>query len=149
MCHRYDSGLSRGHTRDSVDARHGAQTGPVPSELRDRDDRALDDEVVWGDTDEEVLLKKCTCTGGRDLLVPAAVSRAKREEVADESVSRVSHCGCSLLPIAFQNREYANIYITFKCWRPAISRIAIISTSFITQDGTSFRILKAQSIRPN
>jgi hypothetical protein len=38
-------------------------------------------------------------------------------------------------------------YKTLKYWRPAINRIATIRTSFITQDGTSFRILKPQSIR--
>ena len=41
------------------------------------------------------------------------------------------------------------VYMIPKYWRPPISRIATISTSVITQDGTSFRILKAQSIRTN
>jgi hypothetical protein len=48
-----------------------------------------------------------------------------------------------------ESSKHNYIYMTPKYWRPPISRIATISTSVITQDGTSFRILKAQSIRTN
>jgi len=44
---------------------------------------------------------------------------------------------------------FCRLYIKLKCWSPAISRIATTSTSFMTQDGTSFRIRNAQSICSN
>ena len=47
-------------------------------------DDILYDEVVWMDTDERIVVKKRTRTGGRGMLVPDDTADAKREEIAEE-----------------------------------------------------------------
>jgi bifunctional DNA-binding transcriptional regulator/antitoxin component of YhaV-PrlF toxin-antitoxin module len=47
------------------------------------------DEVVWIDTEEGIIVKKRTRTGGRGMLVPDDVSDEKREEIAEELEQRI------------------------------------------------------------
>ncbi|MFD1588345.1 AbrB/MazE/SpoVT family DNA-binding domain-containing protein [Halorientalis brevis] len=61
----------------------------IPKELREKYDLEPGDEVVWMDTEEGIVVKKRTRTGGRGLLVPDEISTEKREEVADELSQRV------------------------------------------------------------
>ncbi|MDG5761703.1 AbrB/MazE/SpoVT family DNA-binding domain-containing protein [Natronococcus sp. A-GB1] len=61
----------------------------IPKELREKYDLEPGDEVVWVDTDEGIVVKKRTRTGGRGLLVPDETSAEKREEVADELNQRL------------------------------------------------------------
>lgn len=61
----------------------------IPKELRDKYGLEPGDEVVWVDTDDGIVIKKRTDTGGRGLLVPDETSKAKREEVADELRKRL------------------------------------------------------------
>ena len=51
-------------------------------------DDILYDEVVWMDTDERIVVKKRTRTGGRGMLVPDDTADAKREEIAEELSQR-------------------------------------------------------------
>ena len=55
----------------------------IPKELREKYDLEPGDEVVWMDTDDGIVVKKRTRTGGRGLLVPEDVSDEKREAVAE------------------------------------------------------------------
>jgi AbrB family looped-hinge helix DNA binding protein len=61
----------------------------IPHELRKKYDLEPGDEVVWMDTDEGIVVKKRTRTGGRGMLVPDDTSDAKREEIAEELGQRV------------------------------------------------------------
>ncbi|MFU8870192.1 AbrB/MazE/SpoVT family DNA-binding domain-containing protein [Natronococcus sp.] len=61
----------------------------IPKELREKYDLEPGDEVVWVDTDEGIVVKKRTRTGGRGLLVPDETSAEKREEIADELNQRL------------------------------------------------------------
>lgn len=61
----------------------------IPKELRDKYGLEAGDEVVWVDTDDGIVIKKRTDTGGRGLLVPDETPKAKREEVADELRKRL------------------------------------------------------------
>lgn len=61
----------------------------VPKELREKYDLEPGDEVVWVDTEEGIVVKKRTRTGGRGLLVPDETSAEKREEIADELNQRL------------------------------------------------------------
>ena len=61
----------------------------IPKEIRDKYDLDPGDEVVWIDTEEGIIVKKRTRTGGRGMLVPNDLSEEKRREVADELGERV------------------------------------------------------------
>jgi len=55
----------------------------IPHELREKYDLNPGDEVVWVDTDEGIVVKKRTRTGGRGMLVPDDTPANKREEIAE------------------------------------------------------------------
>jgi len=61
----------------------------IPHELREKYDLQPGDEVVWMDTEEGIVVKKRTRTGGRGMLVPEGTSAEKREEIAAELGQRV------------------------------------------------------------
>ncbi|WP_123620813.1 AbrB/MazE/SpoVT family DNA-binding domain-containing protein [Halorubrum sp. CSM-61] len=61
----------------------------IPKSLREKYDLAPGDEVIWMDTDEGIVVKKRTRTGGRGMLVPEDTSREEREAVAEELAERV------------------------------------------------------------
>jgi AbrB family looped-hinge helix DNA binding protein len=61
----------------------------IPKEIRDKYDLDPGDEVVWIDTEEGIIVKKRTRTGGRGMLVPDDLSEEKRKEVADALGERV------------------------------------------------------------
>jgi len=61
----------------------------IPKELREKYGLNPGDEVVWMDTDEGIVVKKRTRTGGRGMLVPEDTPEAKREAVAEELEQRV------------------------------------------------------------
>ena len=61
----------------------------IPKSLREKYDLAPGDEVIWIDTDEGIVVKKRTRTGGRGMLVPDDTSREEREAVAEELAERV------------------------------------------------------------
>ncbi|WP_128905084.1 AbrB/MazE/SpoVT family DNA-binding domain-containing protein [Halorubrum amylolyticum] len=61
----------------------------IPKSLREKYDLAPGDEVIWLDTDEGIVVKKRTRTGGRGMLVPDDTSREEREAVAEELAQRV------------------------------------------------------------
>ena len=61
----------------------------IPKELREKYDLEPGDEVVWVDTDEGIVVKKRTRTGGRGMLIPDDTSDEKREEIAEELGQRV------------------------------------------------------------
>lgn len=61
----------------------------IPHELREKYDLEPGDEVVWMDTDEGIIVKKRTRTGGRGMLVPDDTPDEKREEIAEELGQRV------------------------------------------------------------
>lgn len=61
----------------------------IPKVLREKYDLAPGDEVIWMDTDEGIVVKKRTRTGGRGMLVPEDTSREERESVAEELAQRV------------------------------------------------------------
>lgn len=61
----------------------------IPKEIRDKYDLDPGDEVVWIDTEEGIIVKKRTRTGGRGMLVPDDLSEEKRKEVADVLGERV------------------------------------------------------------
>lgn len=61
----------------------------IPKELRDKYGLEPGDEVVWVDTDDGIVVKKRTDTGGRGLLVPGDTSEATRQAVADELRKRL------------------------------------------------------------
>jgi AbrB family looped-hinge helix DNA binding protein len=61
----------------------------IPKELREKYDIEPGDEVVWIDTDEEIVVKKRTRTAARGLLVPDDTPEEKREEVAEELTRRL------------------------------------------------------------
>lgn len=61
----------------------------IPKELREKYDLEPGDEVVWMDTDEGIVVKKRTRTGGRGLLVPEDTPTDKREEIAEELGQRL------------------------------------------------------------
>lgn len=56
----------------------------IPKELREKYDLEPGDEVVWLDTDEGIVVKKRTRTGGRGMLVPDETPDEKREAIAEE-----------------------------------------------------------------
>ena len=61
----------------------------IPKELRKKYNLEPGDEVVWVDTDEGIVVKKRTRSGGRGMLVPDDTSDKKREEIAEELGQRV------------------------------------------------------------
>jgi len=61
----------------------------IPKELREKYDLEPGDEVVWVDTEDGIVVKKRTRTGGRGLLVPDETPAEKREEIADELNQRL------------------------------------------------------------
>jgi AbrB family looped-hinge helix DNA binding protein len=61
----------------------------IPKSLREKYDLAPGDEVIWMDTDEGIVVKKRTRTGGRGMLVPDDTSQEEREAVAEELAQRV------------------------------------------------------------
>lgn len=61
----------------------------IPKELREKYDLEPGDEVIWKDTDEGIVVKKRTRTGGRGMLVPDDLSAEKREEIAAELSDRL------------------------------------------------------------
>jgi AbrB family looped-hinge helix DNA binding protein len=61
----------------------------IPKELRDKYDLKPGDEVIWIDTEDGIVVRKRTRTGGRGMLVPDDLSDEKRKEVADALSERV------------------------------------------------------------
>jgi AbrB family looped-hinge helix DNA binding protein len=61
----------------------------IPKSLREKYDLAPGDEVIWMDTEEGIVVKKRTRTGGRGMLVPEDTSREEREAVAEGLAQRV------------------------------------------------------------
>jgi AbrB family looped-hinge helix DNA binding protein len=61
----------------------------IPKDLREKYDLEPGDEVVWIDSDEGIVVKKRTRTGGRGMLIPEDISDEKREEVAEELSKRL------------------------------------------------------------
>lgn len=61
----------------------------IPKELREKYDLRAGDEVVWMETDEGIVVKKRTRTGGRGMLVPDDIPDEKRREVAEGLSERV------------------------------------------------------------
>ena len=61
----------------------------IPKELREKYDLEPGDEVVWVDTDDGIVVKKRTRTGGRGLLVSDDISENEREAIADELSQRL------------------------------------------------------------
>jgi AbrB family looped-hinge helix DNA binding protein len=61
----------------------------IPKELREKYDLEPGDEVIWKDTEEGIVVKKRTRTGGRGMLVPDDLSAEKREEIAAELSDRL------------------------------------------------------------
>lgn len=61
----------------------------IPKELREKYNLEPGDEVVWVDTDEGIVVKKRTHSGGRGMLIPDGTSDEKREEIAEELGQRV------------------------------------------------------------
>lgn len=61
----------------------------IPKELREKYDLEPGDEVVWIDTEEGIVVKKRTRTGGRGMLLPDDTPDEKREEVAAELSQRL------------------------------------------------------------
>lgn len=61
----------------------------IPKELREKYGLEPGDRVVWLDTDEGIVVKKRTRTGGRGMLLPEETPEAKRREVAEELAQRV------------------------------------------------------------
>ncbi len=61
----------------------------IPKDLREKYDLEPGDEVVWMDTEEGIVVKKRTSTGGRGLLVSDDTSTEEREAIAEELAQRV------------------------------------------------------------
>lgn len=61
----------------------------IPKELREKYDLEPGDEVVWIDTDDGIVVKKRTRTGGRGMLVSEDVSEADRQAVAEALAERL------------------------------------------------------------
>lgn len=61
----------------------------IPHGLREKYDLEPGDEVVWMDTEDGIVVKKRTRTGGRGMLLPDDTSAETREEVAEELRGRV------------------------------------------------------------
>jgi len=61
----------------------------IPKDIREKYGLDPGDEVVWMDTNEGIVVKKRTRTGGRGMLVPDDTSEEKREEIAEELGQRV------------------------------------------------------------
>ena len=61
----------------------------IPKDLREKYDLEPGDEVVWMDTDEGIVVKKRTNTGGRGMLLPEDTPEEKRQEIAEELEQRV------------------------------------------------------------
>lgn len=61
----------------------------IPKHLRDKYDLDPGDEVVWIDTDDGIVVKKRTRTGGRGMLVPDETTDEKREAIAEELGQRL------------------------------------------------------------
>lgn len=61
----------------------------IPKELREKYGLEPGDEVIWMDTDDGIVVKKRTSTGGRGMLVPEDTSEAKREEIGEELAQRL------------------------------------------------------------
>lgn len=61
----------------------------IPKPLREKYGLDPGDEVVWIDTDEGIVVKKRTRSGGRGMLVPDDTPEEKREEIAEELGQRL------------------------------------------------------------
>jgi AbrB family looped-hinge helix DNA binding protein len=61
----------------------------IPKALREQYDLDPGDEIVWLDTDEGIVVTKCTQTAGRGLLLPENATDETCEKVAEELVERV------------------------------------------------------------
>ncbi|WP_336022307.1 AbrB/MazE/SpoVT family DNA-binding domain-containing protein [Halobellus salinisoli] len=61
----------------------------IPKELREKYGLKPGDQVVWMDTDEGIVVKKRTRTGGRGMLLPEDTPEEKRQEIAEELGKRV------------------------------------------------------------
>lgn len=61
----------------------------IPKELREKYNLEPGDEVVWMDTEEGIVVKKRTRTGGRGVLIPDDTSEEMREAVAEELGHRI------------------------------------------------------------
>lgn len=61
----------------------------IPKHLREKYDLKAGDEVVWMDTDDGIVVKKRTRTGGRGMLVPDDTSTEKRDAIAEELTRRL------------------------------------------------------------
>jgi AbrB family looped-hinge helix DNA binding protein len=61
----------------------------IPKQLREKYDLQAGDEVIWMDTDDGIVVKKRTRTGGRGMLIPDETPEEKREEIADELTQRL------------------------------------------------------------
>lgn len=61
----------------------------IPKGIREKYDPEPGDEVVRMDTDEGIVVKKRTRTGGRGMLVPENTSDGKRGKIAEELGKRV------------------------------------------------------------
>jgi AbrB family looped-hinge helix DNA binding protein len=67
----------------------------IPKDLREKYDLDPGDEVIWMDTDDEIVLTPRTRTVGRGMLVPDDTPEETREEIADELERRLRnrrHC---------------------------------------------------------
>ncbi|QCC48220.1 AbrB/MazE/SpoVT family DNA-binding domain-containing protein [Halobellus limi] len=61
----------------------------IPKELREKYGLEPGDQVVWLDTEEGIVVKKRTRTGGRGMLLPEDTPDEKRREIAEELAQRV------------------------------------------------------------
>ena len=61
----------------------------IPKDLREKYDLEPGDEVVWMDTEDGIVVRKRTRTGGRGMLLPEDTPDAKREEIAEELKQRI------------------------------------------------------------
>jgi AbrB family looped-hinge helix DNA binding protein len=61
----------------------------IPKHLREKYDLSAGDEVIWMDTDDGIVVKKRTRTGGRGMLLPDDTSAEKRDAIAEELTQRL------------------------------------------------------------
>ncbi|MDS0475660.1 AbrB/MazE/SpoVT family DNA-binding domain-containing protein [Natrinema sp. 1APR25-10V2] len=61
----------------------------IPKALREKYDLEPGDEVLWLDTDEGIVVKKRTRTGGRGLLVPDETPTETRAAIGRELAKRL------------------------------------------------------------
>lgn len=61
----------------------------IPENLCEKYDREPGDEVIWIDTEEGIMMKRCTQNGGRGILLRNDSPQERRQEVADKLIKRV------------------------------------------------------------